>query len=372
MSVAALALVCTLAAADVEELEAERTRVAHRLEAQESALALLKDERVSVLEVLELYQLLAERARARARWTQGELDHLSARVREAEREEALANAALKEERAVLAPRLVQLYRLTRRSPLDLLLPSQSLAALVRRSRALYALMGQDILTLRRVHRLSQFEAESLGRLDALKANLGEQLDGLTAELDEAREQRAELADLLTLLAARARESGRAAKELKSAGDRLDRMIAELSQTPEEQGFGALKGKLPFPVERGRVEVAFGNVVNPRFNTVTAQKGLDIRAPLGAEVRAVAPGKVVYASTMRGYGNLLIVDHGGGYHTLMAHLAELERAVGDVVGAGEVLGRVGDTGSLKGAYLYFELRQRGLTIDPSAWLSQVTK
>jgi septal ring factor EnvC (AmiA/AmiB activator) len=118
-----------------------------------------------------------------------------------------------------------------------------------------------------------------------------------------------------------------------------------------------------------VEVGFGKVVNPLFNTVTVQKGLDIRAPEGAPVRAVAAGTVVYAGWLRGYGNLLILDHGGGYHSLMAHLATLGPAPGAEVQAGEEVGTVGDTGSLKGAYLYFEIRKSGQAVDPGPWLAR---
>jgi septal ring factor EnvC (AmiA/AmiB activator) len=117
-----------------------------------------------------------------------------------------------------------------------------------------------------------------------------------------------------------------------------------------------------------VEVGFGKVVNPRFNTVTVQKGLDIRAPAGAPVYAVAPGKVAYAGWLRGYGHLLILDHGDGYHSLMAHLATLRPALGASVSAGEPVGTVGDTGSLKGAYLYFEIRKGGRAVDPKPWLT----
>src|SRR5690606_29992139 len=73
-----------------------------------------------------------------------------------------------------------------------------------------------------------------------------------------------------------------------------------------------------------------------------------------------------------YGNLLVVDHGSGYHTLVAHLAELLPKVGDAVAVGERIGRVGDTGSLKGAYLYFELRRQGEALDPSLWFRPVAE
>ncbi|MGQ0506891.1 MAG: murein hydrolase activator EnvC family protein, partial [Myxococcaceae bacterium] len=84
------------------------------------------------------------------------------------------------------------------------------------------------------------------------------------------------------------------------------------------------------------------------------------------VLAVAQGKVAYAGWMRGYGNLIIVDHGDGFHSLVAHLADLQRGANEPVLPGDVLGTVGDTGSLKGAYLYFEIRQRGLAVDPTPW------
>jgi septal ring factor EnvC (AmiA/AmiB activator) len=114
-------------------------------------------------------------------------------------------------------------------------------------------------------------------------------------------------------------------------------------------------------------VGFGRVVNPRFNTVTVQKGVDIRAPAGAEVRAIAPGRVAHAGWFRGYGNLVIVDHGDGFHSLVAHLASMNTAMGEEVEAGTLLGTVGDSGSLKGPYLYFELREGGRPVDPGAWL-----
>jgi murein hydrolase activator len=98
-----------------------------------------------------------------------------------------------------------------------------------------------------------------------------------------------------------------------------------------------------------------------------QNGVDIEAPSGAPVRAVAPGRVVHAGWFKGYGNLVIVDHGDGYHTLVAHLTAMQTAMGEEVDAGDVLGTVGDSGSLKGPYLYFEIREKGRPVDPRPWL-----
>ena len=178
----------------------------------------------------------------------------------------------------------------------------------------------------------------------------------------------------TLLAALRTARGfheRAAAEAATQARALAAFVATLPARGEVRasggGFASRKGKLHLPAA-GPVTVGFGKVVNPRFNTVTVQHGLDIEAPAGAPVVAVAPGRVVHAGWFKGYGNLLIVDHGDGYHTLVAHLASMRTAMGEEVEAGDVLGTVGDSGSLKGPYLYFELREKGRPVDPRPWLA----
>ncbi|HYG68660.1 MAG TPA: peptidoglycan DD-metalloendopeptidase family protein, partial [Anaeromyxobacteraceae bacterium] len=129
-----------------------------------------------------------------------------------------------------------------------------------------------------------------------------------------------------------------------------------------------RGKLPRPAD-GPITVAFGRVVDARFNTVTVQNGIDVAARAGTPVRAVAPGRVAHAGWFKGYGNLVILDHGDGYHTLVAHLRSMRVAMGEAVEAGTVLGTVGDSGSLKGPYLYFEVREKGRPVDPAGWLAR---
>src|SRR5262249_32750822 len=127
--------------------------------------------------------------------------------------------------------------------------------------------------------------------------------------------------------------------------------------------------LLFPVEGGRVEVRFGRRRDPRFGTITLQRGIDVRAPEGTLVHAVHDGRVAFSGWLKGYGNLVVLDHGDSFFSLMAHLATLSRGEGDEVRTGEGVGTVGDTGSLKGAYLYFELRQGQKPLDPQRWLAR---
>jgi murein hydrolase activator len=130
-----------------------------------------------------------------------------------------------------------------------------------------------------------------------------------------------------------------------------------------------RGRLPWPIE-GPVITAFGFEKNPNFNTVVMNKGVEISPAQGKSlILAVHPGKVVYADYFQGYGNLLIVDHGMTYYTLYGHCSEFLAAVGEMVRAGQPLAVVGDTGSLKGECLYFELRYKTKALDPLQWLKR---
>jgi septal ring factor EnvC (AmiA/AmiB activator) len=113
---------------------------------------------------------------------------------------------------------------------------------------------------------------------------------------------------------------------------------------------------------------FGPREHPRFRTVTVSNGIEIRAPVGSDVRAVYDGRVVYVGWFRGYGKMLILDHGDQFYTLYAHASELYKAVGEVVRQGEVVAAAGDTGALDGPGLYFEIRQGGKPLDPAEWLA----
>ncbi len=171
-------------------------------------------------------------------------------------------------------------------------------------------------------------------------------------------------------------------ELSEAARRLEAFVRELQAkqrriakapptTPGDvprAGFGGLRGRLPWPAD-GRIVAAFGPQVHPRFGTRTFRNGIDIEAVEGTEVAAVYAGHVIYTGWFKGYGNLIILDHGSEYYTLYAHIAEIIAKEGDDVRQGQRIGTVGDTGSLAGPRLYFEVRFQGRPLDPSEWLRQ---
>lgn len=163
--------------------------------------------------------------------------------------------------------------------------------------------------------------------------------------------------------------------LKESAHALDQQIAAIQKqggTPRSPAaFSLQKGRLMPPVP-GKIISRFGIRQTGDYKSFTFQSGIDIRGEQGEPVRSVFKGNVVYAQWLKGYGNMVIIDHGENYYTLYAHLHEMFRKTGDAVDTGEVIATVGDTGSLKGVRLHFELRHHGKPVDPLEWLNKEHK
>lgn len=148
------------------------------------------------------------------------------------------------------------------------------------------------------------------------------------------------------------------------GSRL-KPLAELPPVPD-RGFASQKGRMSLPV-RGEILESYGKHKHPEFNSFTFSKGLSISASSGTEIKAIYEGTVIFADYFKGFGNMMIVDHGGGYFTLYAHASRLAKKVGAEVARQEVIGAVGDVDSSKGSILYFEIRHQGKPVDPAGWV-----
>jgi septal ring factor EnvC (AmiA/AmiB activator) len=158
------------------------------------------------------------------------------------------------------------------------------------------------------------------------------------------------------------EAGDGAARIRKPGEAVD-SVADGSYVG--RAFNTLRGKLKLPV-RGELAGRFGA---QREEGGVTWKGLFIRAGEGQSVRSVADGQVVYADWFRGYGNLLIVDHGSGYLSLYGNNESVLKAVGDSVKSGEVIASVGSTGGAQESGVYFELRQDGKPFDPMRWVGR---
>src|SRR5262249_46882198 len=209
------------------------------------------------------------------------------------------------------------------------------------------------------------ERAALVRETAALTSLRGEVGRGAEELQASRRSRA---DLLGRLRDDREQHDRALGELESAAAELGRLVDTLgsSGSPPARDVWMFRGLLDWPAD-GAVTSGFGNAIHPRFKTVVPHPGLDIDAPEGSPFRSVFDGKIAFAAPLHGYGLTAIVDHGGGVLSVYAHAGVLVVSVGDSVTRGQELGRVGDSGSLRGPYLYFELREGGKPVDPTAWL-----
>jgi len=278
-------------------------------------------------------------------------------------------------RRAMAARSVGLYKAGELGALPVLFAADGLRDLLSRIYALRRLLAHDAKLLARFQR--EMEALRAARERALQAERAHEL--AVAEIEERREglvsEQAVKRQLLARARAdRTRERGlliefeTAARGLEAALSNLDAGGAVAGAAPGS--FAASRGKLPPPVA-GRVVRRFGRAVDSEFLTETFRKGVDYEAELGTPVRAVAPGRVRFAGWFSGYGKLVILDHGDDYFSVHGHLDSIDVAVGDAVEAGGRLGRVGETGSLYGPRLYFELRRGRQPLDPAGWLAAGT-
>ncbi len=341
-------------------------RVRERRASLEEELARLRGEEKTLLgevEQLELelqlrteelneIQITLKRARA-------ELDAAVARVRQLETSLATARPAL-------AAHARALYKLGDMSYLRLLLsidrPSdffrgyRFISTLARRDNARVAAFRSDLAAL-------TAEKESLEQRTRESIALRNRLAAARRALDSQRSRKTQL---LTSLVERKETNAAYVEELARAESRLQELIAGLGGGDAAVPLGAFRGGLPWPVE-GRVLSGFGRRKHPRFDTYTVHNGIEIETASEAEVRAVHEGRVVFAERFRGYGLMVVVDHGAKHHSLYARLEEVVVAPGQDVEAGTVLGRAGVGGGPEGPAVYFEMRFQGRPEDPVAWL-----
>jgi septal ring factor EnvC (AmiA/AmiB activator) len=305
--------------------------------------------------------------------------------------------------AYLHTRLRALYKQGRMAYLPFLLSASDMTDFFQRVRYTVKLVEYDS-NLLQLHRDNLATLERTRRSEKARADqLQKARLQVTAKQQEIEQERLKKNQLLTKIRQEQGTYEGAMQDLEESSKRLMALIAKLEQArkralaeqrareqrrrqqqartppaPEAPvpaveryvgngKFAKLRGQLAWPIS-GRLVSTYGKIKHPSFNTYTFNKGIGIGASPGSDFRAIEAGQVLYADWFKGYGNLLIVDHGDGYYSLYAYASELLVQVGDRVKRQQVVGRTGEGGSLNGPALYFELRYQGKPENPLEWLA----
>lgn len=218
---------------------------------------------------------------------------------------------------------------------------------------------KELLSKKIKVRKNEIEAEKVRKAELL-LKVREERKGHQLSLKELQANAHRLQSMVEKLEARSRKSYSPSGEKK-------KLIPDTHPQPPvaDKGFGAQRGRLSLPVS-GEIVSRFGKHKHAEFNSFTFNNGITLSAPLNADIRAAYDGEVIFADKFKGYGNMLIIDHGGGYFTLYAHASAITKKVGTQVRKGESVAKVGDTDSPNGAQLYFEIRYQGKPVDPGPW------
>ncbi len=282
-------------------------------------------------------------------------------------------------RDLMRRRLAALYRMSVRQPfLGGLLDAETFGDLARKLKFGMILAESNEKLLDQTLQAQQALEQETSQWDDNAHREKRILSALGQQETSYSHEREERTIFLASIERQKEEKERMIEELSQAAQDLQDKVSSLLKEAEEvrqrqttwvpagQGLMVRRGRIPWPVS-GRIIQPFGRYRNPEFKEVVDNSGIQIQAPPGMPFRAVASGVVRYADWFKGYGKLVILDHGEGYYSLYAQASELDVSEGQRVQAGEVLGEVGDTGSLVGPSLYFEIRKNGVPQDPVLWL-----
>jgi len=286
-------------------------------------------------------------------------------------------------RARLRQRLRAIYKYGPARDLEVLLSRQSFAQLLARWDFLLMVAEQDRQLMEDVRQRKQVVEALESKLQGHLSQIERTTRQTTGENDRLARLRVQRQTQVQTIQTQRQAYEAAAAELEHSARALQRLLVQLEQNrkaeanrnraegraaqPYSGDFAKGQGSLDWPV-RGQMVGHFGPETHPRFGTTINNNGVDIAAQIGTPVRAVAKGRVEYTSEdYASYGPIVILNHGDGYFTLYAHLSEILVNVGQEITPGQIVGRVGDTGSLKGPILHFEVRKGGTALNPEDWL-----
>jgi len=276
---------------------------------------------------------------------------------------------------VFSKRLRAMYKYGKVREVEVMLSSNSFPEFWRRYKFFTSLARYDRTELERIMRekreidlkKAQLEAQREAKLK-LERREAEQRDRLNAK---RRQRQRALAAVRKSRKLRERMLAEKEKEIKKLELAIERFMEDKRKTlagMEVPELLARQGKLRWPAS-GPILSRFGRQRDKELKTWTFNRGIDIGAPAGADVRAVASGQVVLVGWLRGYGKFILIYHGGGYFSLYGHLKDIFVLEGDPVREGDLLATVGSTGSLDGPKLHFEILKGREVQDPLLWLSR---
>ncbi len=327
----------------------------------------IQGQETSILESLHTMETELYKKEKELKEIEARLGRTKERLQQTKNQIVTLNQGMERTKGELFSRLIALYKMERIPPETFLLTSQSYLDLLRIDKFLKVIIHFDAhligtyryqVTLKSRYQegliQDQFQWErNISEVEKKKKEIEKVRKSKQALLKSIQNQKVVYQKVIGELETRT-------KELQTLIDKLEREKSLLAYGKSK--YETLKGKLTPPVQ-GKVISLFKE---------KGQNGIEIKASMGTEIRAILPGKVLYADWFKGFGNVVIIDHGDHMFTIYGYASELLKKEGDIISQGESIALVGSSGSLKGPCLYFEIRHQGKPQDPMHWISQLDR
>jgi len=363
--------------AEIDVLYKRKKHIRREIEKGRQDVAAFTRRESDIIKHLNEVELALNTSKKRAADLKREIEKLEHMIDEASTASEELRKRIHANEAYVSRRLVALYKMSRLGKFHLPASAESMNEFIQRKAALERILAYDEKIRRDLVKNQAELKKMLTSLDAhkaLKSARAAEYQKQTSLMFQERSSRTKL--LADIRKQKALELA-AIDALTQAADDLERKIKlldteKIEAVPDKNilqlSFSAHKGLLIMPVN-GKIKNLFGPYKNPNYNITNFRSGIDIKADHGEPIRSVFKGKVIYSNWFKGYGNMIIIDHGNSYYTVYAHMEETFKSKGEEVDAGEVIATVGDTGSMTGAKLYFEVRHHGKPMDPLKWLKK---
>lgn len=352
-----------LQASDLERRQSELKALQSQITTQQNALRDTGKQREKLLQLLKKdEQAIADAAR-KVNQTENALSDAEKRLSELKQRAAQLDKLKESQQQTLAKQLTSAYLAGNHDYSKMLLNQQD-PATIERMLAYYDFLNKARMqaieqlkqTRQELSAVQQSEQQERNRLNKLVLDQKAQSKRLNQEQDQRQQT---LKELQRTISSKASELEQLQIEEASLKRVVEQALTAMRDSPSMDGLAKSRGSLNWPT-KGRIKNSFGS---QRSGNVR-WKGVMLSAPEGQSISAVAAGKVIYADWLRGFGMVLVVDHGKGFMSLYGHAQALLKDAGDTVKAGEAVALVGRSGGQTEPGLYFEIRHKGQAVDPA--------
>ncbi len=358
-------LCCTVQASDLKQRQSQLKEIQKQISSQQSNLKDASNQREKLIKLLKQDEQAIAEAAKKVNQTKASLKVTDEKLAELDTRKVEIDKLKKIQQQTLANQLTSAYLAGNHDYTKMMLNQQNPAS-IERLLAYYQYLNDARIgsidklqaTITELNSIEAEQKEQQTKLNALMLEQEQQAQVLTQEQGQRQQTLAQLQRTLNSQGAKLEQLQIEEASLKRV---VEQALTAMKANPSMEGLGTINQKLNWPTQ-GRIRSSFGS---PRSGQVK-WKGVILAAPEGQSVTAIASGKVIYADWLRGFGMVMVVDHGKGYMSLYGHAQTLLKNAGDIVNKGETIALVGRSGGQAEPGLYFEVRHKGQAVDPARY------